>query len=95
MRVTYKNSDIFFLMARKKIENLSFEDSLNELEDIVQSLEKGELSLEDSMTLFERGLSLSQVSQTKLKEAEQKVQILMDNKGVSKLEDFNYDESSQ
>ncbi|MDT0603029.1 MULTISPECIES: exodeoxyribonuclease VII small subunit [Thalassotalea] len=82
-------------MARKKIENLSFEDSLNELEDIVQSLEKGELSLEDSMTLFERGLSLSQVSQTKLKEAEQKVQILMDNKGVSKLEDFNYDESSQ
>jgi exodeoxyribonuclease VII small subunit len=82
-------------MARKKIENLSFEDSLNELEDIVQSLEKGELSLEDSMTLFERGLSLSQVSQSKLKEAEQKVQILMDNKGVSKLEDFNYDESSQ
>ncbi|MDO6444558.1 exodeoxyribonuclease VII small subunit [Colwellia sp. 1_MG-2023] len=81
-------------MARKKIENLSFEDSLNELEQIVQNLEKGELSLEDSMALFERGLGLSQVSQTKLKEAEQKVQILMDNKGVSKLEDFNYDENA-
>ena len=81
-------------MARKKIENLSFEDSLNELEQIVQSLEKGELSLEDSMALFERGLGLSQASQTKLKEAEQKVQILMDNKGVSKLEDFNYDENA-
>ncbi|MDG1750440.1 MAG: exodeoxyribonuclease VII small subunit [Thalassotalea sp.] len=82
-------------MARKKIENLSFEDSLNELEQIVQNLEKGELSLEDSMSLFERGLGLSQVSQEKLKDAEQKVQILMDNKGVNKLEDFNYDENSQ
>jgi exodeoxyribonuclease VII small subunit len=82
-------------MARKKIENLSFEDSLNELEQIVQNLEKGELSLEDSMSLFERGLNLSQVSQEKLKDAEQKVQILMDNKGVNKLEDFNYDENSQ
>lgn len=82
-------------MARKKIENLSFEDSLNELEQIVQNLEKGELSLEDSMSLFERGLSLSQVSQDKLKEAEQKVQILMDNKGVSKLENFNYDENPE
>jgi exodeoxyribonuclease VII small subunit len=82
-------------MARKKIENLSFEDSLNELEQIVQNLEKGELSLEDSMSLFERGLSLSQVSQEKLQEAEQKVQILMDNKGVNKLEDFDYDENSQ
>ncbi len=82
-------------MARKKIENLSFEDSLNELDQIVQNLEKGELSLEDSMSLFERGLNLSQVSQEKLKDAEQKVQILMDNKGVNKLEDFNYDENSQ
>ena len=95
MRVTLKNSDIFFLMARKKIENLSFEDSLNELEQIVQNLEKGELSLEDSMSLFERGLTLSKISQEKLQDAEQKVQILMDNKGVNKLEDFNYDENSQ
>ena len=82
-------------MARKKIENLSFEDSLNELEQIVQNLEKGELSLEDSMSLFERGLTLSKISQEKLQDAEQKVQILMDNKGVNKLEDFNYDENSQ
>jgi len=64
-------------MARKKIENLSFEESLTELEEIVQGLEQGELSLEDSMTLFERGLNLSQASQGKLQEAEQKIQILM------------------
>ena len=65
-------------MARKKIENLSFEESLAELETIVQSLEQGELSLEDSMKLFERGLNLSQFSQTKLQSAEQKIQILLD-----------------
>ena len=65
-------------MARKKIENLSFEESLGELEIIVQNLEHGELSLEESMTLFERGLSLSQLSQNKLQDAEQKIQVMLD-----------------
>lgn len=82
-------------MVRKKIENLSFEDSLNELEQIVQNLEKGELNLEDAMAMFERGLNLSQVSQEKLKDAEQKVQILMDTKGLTQLENYNYDENSK
>ena len=45
-------------MARKKIENLSFEESLVELDTIVQNLEQGDLDLEDSMALFERGLHL-------------------------------------
>jgi len=76
-------------MARKKIENLSFEESLSELETIVQNLEHGELSLEDSMTLFERGLSLSQISQNKLQDAEQKIQILLDkNSNVQELSTF-------
>ena len=57
-------------MAKKKIENLSFEESLTELENIVQNLEQGELSLEESMTLFERGLNLSQSSQVKLQDTE-------------------------
>ncbi len=76
-------------MARKKIENLSFEESLGELESIVQSLENGELSLEDSMSLFERGLSLSQASQNKLQDAEQKIQILLDkNNSEQELSNF-------
>jgi len=75
-------------MAKKKIENLSFEESLTELELIVQNLEQGELSLEDSMTLFERGLNLSQGSQEKLKSAEQKIQILLAKNGKSQLETF-------
>ena len=76
-------------MAKKKLENLSFEESLNELETIVQSLEQGDLNLEESMAQFERGLNLSQLSQVKLQSAEQKVKILLDKNGTSQLTDFD------
>jgi exodeoxyribonuclease VII small subunit len=81
-------------MARKKIENLSFEESLVELETIVQNLEQGDLNLEDSMTLFERGLHLSQHNQEKLKCAEQQINILLVKNGQAKLEKFNTDETN-
>lgn len=80
-------------MARKKIENLSFEESLSELESIIQNLEQGDVNLEDAMALFERGLNLSQTSQTKLKDAEQKIQILMNKNGQQQLENFVPDEN--
>jgi len=76
-------------VAKKKLENLTFEESLNELDTIVQSLEQGELSLEESMSLFERGLSLSQISQNKLQAAEQKVKILLEKDGDIQLTDFD------
>ncbi len=76
-------------MAKKKLENLSFEESLSELETIVQSLEHGDLSLEESMAIFERGLNLSQLSQVKLQAAEQKVQILLEKNGSAQLTDFD------
>lgn len=47
------------------------------------------MSLEDSMTLFERGLNLSQASQEKLSQAEQKIQILLNKDGSSELQDFD------
>ncbi len=80
-------------MPKKKRENLSFEEALSELDVIVQKLEQGELSLEESMTVFERGLNLSQLSQTKLQDAEQRIKILMERNGESQLEDFNLTES--
>lgn len=80
-------------MAKKKIENLNFEQSLSELESIVHQLEQGELSLEDSMTLFERGLLLSQNSQSKLQNAEQKIKMLMEQNGQQTLVDFPESES--
>ncbi len=53
-----------------------FEDQLKELEQIVTRLEQGDVSLEESLTLFERGVRLARACQTALQEAEQKVQIL-------------------
>lgn len=70
----------------------SFEQSLAELESIVQNLEQGELNLEESMTLFERGLSLSKLSQEKLQQAEQKVKILINENGQQQLTDFDISE---
>jgi exodeoxyribonuclease VII small subunit len=76
-------------MAKKKLENLSFEESLNELDTIVQSLEQGDLNLEESMVQFERGLTLSKLSQNKLQTAEQKVKILLEQNGDQQLQDFD------
>ncbi len=75
-------------MPSKKMKNLTFEQSLTELETIVQNLEQGELSLEESINLFERGLALSKISQDKLQEAEQKVKILLHENGQAQLSDF-------
>ena len=61
----------------KKPENLSFEESLTELEQIVAQLERGEIPLDDVLKQFERGIALVRGSQTKLEQAQQKVAILM------------------
>jgi exodeoxyribonuclease VII small subunit len=79
-------------MAKKKVENLSFEESLSELENIVTALEQGDLNLEDAMTQFERGLSLSKHSQDKLATAEQKVKSLMSLDEDAPLQDFDNSE---
>lgn len=62
-------------MARKK--NLNFENALEELESLVEDMESGELSLEASLTAFEKGIKLTRECQEALNQAEQKIQILM------------------
>lgn len=64
--------------SAKNKDILNFEKTLNELENLVETMEEGELSLEDSLKHFERGVLLTRACQTALKEAEQKVQILID-----------------
>jgi len=54
-----------------------FERSLAELESIVARLEQGELSLEESLQQFERGVGLTRICQNALQQAEQKIEILM------------------
>ena len=66
-----------------------FEDALGELETIVRGLESGDLSLEESLARFERGVALSRFCRSSLAEAEQKVRVLMeDEAGEESLEDF-------
>ena len=54
-----------------------FEDTLAELEGIVQRLEKGELPLEDSLAAFERGIGLVRALSQRLTEVEQRVEVLL------------------
>jgi exodeoxyribonuclease VII small subunit len=67
----------------------NFEDSLKKLESIVSQLEQGDLALEDSLKLFEEGVSLSAVCKQELDAAEGKVQMLVKQRdGSQKLEPF-------
>jgi exodeoxyribonuclease VII small subunit len=74
-------------MAKKKTASL-FEDSLAELEQLVSQLEQGDISLEESLRYFERGVNLTRICQKALKEAEQKVHILIEKNGNPALEPF-------
>ncbi|MCL2918227.1 exodeoxyribonuclease VII small subunit [Shewanella litorisediminis] len=72
----------------KKPENLSFEASLAELERIVTELEQGDVSLDDALKQFERGIGLVRASQAKLEQAQQKVAILLTQAPDAPLDDF-------
>lgn len=67
----------------------SFENALTELESLVDVLEKGDLSLEDSLKTFERGVKLTRTCQEALKEAEQKVRTLSKPAEDADLEPYN------
>jgi|TARA_B110000263_G_scaffold68971_1_gene59952 exodeoxyribonuclease VII small subunit len=69
-------------MAEKKTDN--FEDALKELEKIVTQLESDELSLEQSLKSFEKGIKLTRQCQKQLKDAELKVQKLIEENGEIK-----------
>ena len=73
--------------------NINLEKSLTDLEALVAELEGGDLSLEDAMKKFEHGIKLTRACQLALKEAEQKVKILLQNNDDDILITFN-DESN-
>lgn len=60
-------------MTEKPVEEMSFEDALRELESVVGRLERGDVALEESITLYERGAALRSRCERKLAEAEEKV----------------------
>ncbi|MBD0788481.1 MULTISPECIES: exodeoxyribonuclease VII small subunit [Vibrio] len=76
-------------MASKKPENMSFEATIEELDQVVEQLENGDLTLDDALKKFERGIALARSGQSKLDEAEQRVSILLSNTDDAPLSEFN------
>ncbi|MBU0781954.1 exodeoxyribonuclease VII small subunit [Loktanella salsilacus] len=60
-------------MAETPVEEMTFEDAIRELEQVVGKLERGDVALDDSIALYERGAALKKRCETKLSEAEEKV----------------------
>lgn len=77
-------------MARKKAAP-DFEQSLADLQQLVERLESGELSLEDSLNCFEHGVRLTRECQAALAQAEQKVRILLERDGELQEAPFTTD----
>lgn len=75
----------------KKPKIPDFESALHELESIVERMEKGELTLEESLLQFERGVLLTRTCQQALQDAEQKVQILLKKDHLSTPVEFEPD----
>ena len=77
-------------MPAKKKQEPTFEEALAELEALVERMEGGELSLEESIRTYERGVALGRTALKALDEAEQRVQIL--DEGASEAEPFEPEE---
>lgn len=75
-------------MARAK-KTIDFEQSLDQLEALVEEMEGGELSLEESLKAFEQGIKLTRECQKALTEAEQKVQMLISENGEMTVVDLS------
>lgn len=78
-------------MSEEDKKNASFEGSLKRLGEIVDSLEKGELPLEDSLKLFEEGTKLARLAQERLNKAEKRIDELLgvDENGSPKTRPFD------
>ena len=78
-------------MPKKTEVPASFETALVELEQIVTRLESGDLALEEALNEFERGVQLARQGQVKLQQAEQRVQILLNDSEEAPLKPFTPD----
>ena len=83
-----KNSEPAPAEAGDDLADVSFETALVELESLVERMEAGDLSLEDSLAAFERGVKLTRHCQSALKNAELKVKVLTEE---NTLEDLDLD----
>ena len=75
-------------MANAK-KSIDFEEALDQLEELVEDMENGDLTLEESLKAFEQGIKLTRECQSALSQAEQKVQLLIEENGKLKTVDMN------
>jgi exodeoxyribonuclease VII small subunit len=80
-------------MAKKQQQPAPFEQSLKELETLVEKMEQGDLSLEESLQHFERGVQLTRACQQALKDAEQKVETLFKKNGQEEVVPFDSEDT--
>lgn len=85
---TFLQNRCITIYRRSKSPLAKFEECLHRLEKIVQELEKGEVPLEKSLTLFEEGMQLSSACRKELEQAEGKVEILLKKNGKLQAEPF-------
>ena len=78
------------MTKKAKLPNL--EASLDEISELIEKMEHGELSLEESLTQFERGITLIKHAQKILQDAEHKVKILMQNNNQEELDSYENNE---
>ena len=76
----------------RKAKSPDLESSINEINTLIEQMEQGELSLEQSLERFERGIRLIKHCQKVLQEAEQKVQILIQNNDKEDLQPYENNE---
>lgn len=75
-------------------ENFSFELALRRLEEIVETLETGNISLEESIKIYQEGITLSKLCSGMLSEAEGKVMAIMNRSG-EQMEEFNISQNKE
>ena len=82
-------------MTYNKLEKLTFEDAMKELEKLVDSLDKGDVSLDEAIAAYDRGSQLKDHCQNKLNEAKMKVETIQSSENVDaipeKLSPFKLD----
>ena len=81
-------------MPAKKTSTPDFETAMKELEKIVDSMDNDQLTLDESLKQFERGVELSRICQNDLKKAEQKVEQLVKKHGELIIEPFDDDQET-
>jgi exodeoxyribonuclease VII small subunit len=77
---------------KQRISELSFEQAIERLEEVVELLESGQIPLEEAINLYQEGILLSRHCDLKLTQVEQKIQMLIEEDGKIMTKDFGFEE---